>query len=84
MPLIPLDENFTLVVPKEHRDLLGKTEGLTKKIVDLINNEDEDYGVNAASLAFATLIFLQSARELDEEASEEIRSAILEIVSEGR
>ena len=83
MPIIRTDD-MTLIVPKEHKELMEKSKKLTEKIVHLLNEEDEEMSVNAASVAFATLFFLRTAKAMDEEAAEGIRSAILEIVSEGR
>lgn len=84
MPIIRLDTDVSLIVPKEHKELMEKTEKLTKKIVELLNAEDEDYSVNAASIAFATLFFLRSATALDPDGAEAIREAIFEILSDGR
>ena len=79
-----IDINIDPIIPKKHSDLMKDTEGLTKDIVNFINERENEYSTNAAALAFAVLYFLRTAREKDEKGAECIRSAILEIISEGR
>lgn len=79
-----IETNIQPVIPAAHKELMEKAEKLTKEIVELINEKDEEYSTNAAALAFATLYYLKTASNKDEAKANDIRSAILEIISEGR
>ena len=84
MPIIHFDKGIQLMVPKEDIELMENSQKLTEELVHFLNSKTDDYAEGALALTFATLFFLRTIRSFDDKLSEETRSKMLEIISEGR